>query len=319
MPIKDNQEVAVYLLVEPMQFKIGLSIDVFGRAKTVTPAVIWEKSSAVYFQDRRAAMDCEKVLHKLFGKFRQSPTAREGGTEFFTLDCLSMVEQFVREQESLLGYSKMLAGSALEKEVEKKKSIPKPTATQRSMSDAECLARRVKENSETAQKVYHALKSLQEEGGEIMRHAEKDNILFFFYETLEQRKKFNKLNDALLGFIDTGERGFGGFRRVADSCWGGLSLSEICGREDAGKQKVLMVGLMEGRLPPQFSQTEALLKALPRLEIELSRYLERNVPSIVMDAMFRDVKTIESLSTVETQPIRKKNIPPIRSARTLSQ
>lgn len=100
---KSSKECAVYFLVEPEHFKIGLSISVADRAKKVTPKLIKERSWAIFFTSPLDAKKCEGALHRIFHKKRLPAIHRDGGTELFDISCIEEVESFVFENKQYLG------------------------------------------------------------------------------------------------------------------------------------------------------------------------------------------------------------------------
>ena len=75
--------------------------------------VIWKNSSAIFFDRLRDAVDCERMLHWLFRKNRLPSCFGDGGTEFFSLDCLRHVEDFIREHRIAIGFREMKRGLEL--------------------------------------------------------------------------------------------------------------------------------------------------------------------------------------------------------------
>lgn len=151
---KNSKECAVYFLIEPEHFKIGLSVSVADRAKKVTPELIKEKSWAVFFNSPIEAKKCEGALHRIFHKKRLPAINRDGGTELFDLSCLEEVESFVLENKAHLGYSRILRSpelfpilqtSQLERDerVEKKKLLEEKKAVERARKIAETDRRRI--------------------------------------------------------------------------------------------------------------------------------------------------------------------------------
>lgn len=110
---KSSKECAVYFLVEPEHFKIGLSVSVCERAKKVTPEIIQNKSWAIYYESSRDAQNCEHVLHRLFRSYRIPALNRDGGTEFFDLACLEKVRDFVLQNKEFLEYINIKHGDNL--------------------------------------------------------------------------------------------------------------------------------------------------------------------------------------------------------------
>lgn len=109
----ENQECAVYFLVEPHHFKIGISISISDRARKVTPHLIKDKSWAIYYKSIRAAQNCEHVLHRIFRSYRVPSLSRDGGTEFFDLSCLEKAYNFVRQNKDTLEYIDIKYGREL--------------------------------------------------------------------------------------------------------------------------------------------------------------------------------------------------------------
>ncbi len=110
---KNSKECAVYFLVEPRHFKIGLSISVCDRAKKVTPEIIQDESWAIYYKSSRDAQNCEHVLHRIFRSYRIPALNRDGGTEFFDRSCLEKVKNFVLQNKESLEYINIKQGSEL--------------------------------------------------------------------------------------------------------------------------------------------------------------------------------------------------------------
>lgn len=106
----------VYFLVEKDHFKIGKSINVAMRSRQVTPDLIPEKSWAIAFDKDYDAVRCEKSLHWMFRSHRLSKMNRDGGTEFFDIECLDKVIDFIRASKKLFLYSRVVNGEEFDKE-----------------------------------------------------------------------------------------------------------------------------------------------------------------------------------------------------------
>lgn len=254
---EDKDKAAVYLLVEPQRFKIGLSADVIERARAVAPEVIWERSCAIHFTERRAASACEKALHKLFRKWRLSPT-RHGGTEYFSLECLSEVERFIEQHAHLLGYSRHERGLT----IPPPSSVPPrfgPRRQESAFARFDKEACRIQDNARYAADFVLTLDQLQEEGCALARHAVLDII--YGCLTDPERQSRALLDLAYVGFTYPRYLGQG-------HVW---CETTIAGRRMRGRVKLDW----DEQEIPQIASVRRAVDVLPRLSEEMSWCLEQ--------------------------------------------
>jgi hypothetical protein len=109
----DRGPCVVYIFVEPERFKIGRTVNIDERARSVTPNVIWGRSTVIFFDRLKDAINCERMLLWLFRSSRLPSLLRDGGTEFFSLDCLPSVENFIREHKAAIAFLDIKHGHEL--------------------------------------------------------------------------------------------------------------------------------------------------------------------------------------------------------------
>lgn len=108
----------VYILAHPTapRFNIGKAIDVLTRIRQIGKRQFdLARSFAVRVSTEKEAHNIERLLHRVFAKFRVSPevvTASEGkrpdgATEWFDTACQARLAQFLADNEDLLGYARL--------------------------------------------------------------------------------------------------------------------------------------------------------------------------------------------------------------------
>lgn len=111
----------VYLLKHHSQprVKIGNTTDLRGRVGTLgVNRFDFSQSEVLLVEDKRAAENLERLLHRAFTKFHIEPRdlvlvdgeSREGDTEWFHLRCKEPLSRFLELNQELLGHE--LVGSA---------------------------------------------------------------------------------------------------------------------------------------------------------------------------------------------------------------
>jgi hypothetical protein len=92
----------VYLLRErgSDDFKIGISIDIVNRAKTLSQEIDLDRSFYIDHPDSLSAREMEVMLHSLFQDYRIREKQGNGSTEWFT-DCYAEIERFLHEHPQL--------------------------------------------------------------------------------------------------------------------------------------------------------------------------------------------------------------------------
>lgn len=96
----------VYLFVEAdgRAFKIGTSIDPKTRSFQLHNEIDYDLSLQFRFDGRQAAK-AERTLHFLFRSSRQTRPRADGSTEWFDIDCLAMVKDFLWSMRDLVGWT----------------------------------------------------------------------------------------------------------------------------------------------------------------------------------------------------------------------